>query len=197
MGGTKNPDIPRILSQRPDLVILERDENTLEAARSLEAAGIPLLVLEIRSVRDCLKALLRLGEAVGAPEEARKWEASLRARLGRKPRGGKRALVLVWKDPWMCVGPETYVGDLARRAGLRILGPARYGTLGDVDLETLDPEVVLLPDEPFRFTRRHAEELGRRLPRARIIRVEGRALTWYLSRTEAALEQMDHLLEIP
>lgn len=197
MGGTKNPDIPRIQSQRPDLVILERDENTLEAARALEAGGAPLLVLEIRSVRDCLKAFRRLGDAVGLPEAGRAREASLRARLGSLPRKGRRGLVLVWKDPWMCAGADTYVGDLARRAGLALVGPGGYGTLDDAALEALDPEVLLLPDEPYRFTKRHAEELRRRFPAAKVLQVEGRAFTWYLSRTEAALEQVEHLLETP
>jgi endonuclease III len=197
MGGTKTPDIPRILSQRPDLVILERTENTLETARVLGAAGVPLLVLDIRSVRDCLKGFRQLGEAVGAATQAREREASLQARLRPLPRRGRRGVVLVWKDPWIGAGARTYVGDLARRAGLTIPGPEGYGTLTDEELAALDPEVILLPDEPFRFNRRHAEELRRSFPRARVIPVEGRVLTWYLSRTEAALGYLETLLETP
>ncbi|MDP2875895.1 MAG: endonuclease III, partial [Holophaga sp.] len=52
LGGTKDPDIPGIVAQRPDLVILEKDENTREAAEALQAAGIPVHVLKIRSVAD-------------------------------------------------------------------------------------------------------------------------------------------------
>lgn len=193
MGGTKNPDLPRILSQRPDLVILERDENTLEAAQALEAAGVPILVLEIRSLADCLRAFRILGDAVGAPEAGRAREDALKALLKPVRKKGRRTLTLIWKDPWMSAGPDTYVADLTRQAGLLPVGPERYPALTDGDLEALAPQVVLLPSEPYRFTRRHRDELARRLPGAEVRLVDGRAFTWYLSRTEDALAQLRDL----
>ena len=193
MGGTKNPDLPRILSQRPDLVILEREENTLATAQALEAAGIPMLVLEIRSLKDCLKAFRTLGAAVGVPALGRAREASLKALLRPAGKGGPRALSLIWKDPWMSAGPDTYVGDLVRHAGFTPVGPPGYPVLSEEALAALDPGVVLLPSEPYRFTRRHAEGLRKRLPSAKVRLVDGRAFTWYLSRTEAALQQLEAL----
>jgi endonuclease-3 len=198
MGGTKNPDIPRILSQRPDLVILERDENTRETAQALETAGVPLLVLEIHSLKDCLAAFRILGDAVGAPEAARAREASLKALLKPVRKKGPRALALVWKDPWMAAGPDTYVADVLRQAGLTPVGPGRYPVLSTEDLEALELQVLLLPSEPYRFSRRHAEELAKRLPSTTVRLVDGRALTWYLSRSEEALRQLTELVkELP
>jgi hypothetical protein len=95
----------------------------------------------------------------------------------------------------MSAGPGTYVADLARQAGFLAVGPDRYPVLADGDLEALAPQVVLLPSEPYRFTRRHRDELARRLPKARVLQVDGRALTWYLSRTEEALVQLHELAE--
>jgi len=198
MGGTKDPDIPRILSQRPDLVVMERDENTREAAEALAQAGVPLLVLEIRGVRDCLKAFRQLGEAVGLPEAGRERAGALEALLRPAPRKGPRTLVMVWKDPWIAAGPDTYVGDLARQAGFRAVGDPGYPRLDDGALEALDPRVVLLPSEPYRFTARHRDALAKVLPGAQVRLVEGRALTWYLSRTEEALLQLRTLFsELP
>jgi endonuclease-3 len=196
VGGTKNPDLGRIADLRPDLVILEQDENTKAAAEALAAAGLELLVLRIRSLEDCLAAYLQLGEAVGLPEAGRERAEALRAALGPRPRRrrGPRALVLVWKGPWMSAGPDTYVGDLVRRAGLTPIGPERYPTLSDADLDALDPEVVLLPDEPYKFTARHQAELQKRFPGARVLRLDGRHLTWYLSRTVQALAALEALL---
>ena len=190
VGGTKNPDLARIISLRPDLVILERDENTLEAAQALEAAGLRLLVLEVRSVKDCLKALVVLGDAVGVPEAGRQRAAALKAMLKPRPAKGPRTLVLIRKDPWMSSGPGTYVADLVRQAGMTPIGPERYPVLSEAELEALAPEVVLLPSEPYRFTRRHQAELARRLPRAEVRCLDGRGLTWYLSRTEDALRSL-------
>lgn len=190
VGGTKTPDLPRIVSLRPDLVILERDENTREAAEALVAAGLKLLVLEIRSLKDCLKAYRELGDAVGRPGAGRERAEALEALLKGRPRKGPRTLTLVWKDPWMSAGAGTYVADVVRQSGLTPIGPERYPTLTDADLAALDPEVILLPDEPYRFTARHQAELQKRFPRARVRKLDGRHLTWYLSRTRQALEAL-------
>jgi endonuclease-3 len=187
VGGTKNPDIPRILSLRPDLVIMEQDENTLQAAEALRAAGLELLVLRIHSLKDCLEAFRQLGAAVGLPALGQARAEALKAMLKARPRKGPPTLTLIWKDPWMSAGPDTYVSDLVRQSGLTPIGPDRYPTLTDAELDALDPQVLLLPDEPYRFTARHQTELQRRFPFASVRRLDGRYLTWYLSRTEQAL----------
>jgi len=197
VGGTKTPDIQRIISLRPDLVILERDENTREAAEELEAAGLRLLVLTIRSLKDCLAAFRELGAAVGRPGLGEARAVALEALLEPRRRKGPRTLTLIWKDPWMSAGPDTYVSDVARQAGLTPVGPDRYPVLTDAELAALEPQVILLPDEPYRFTARHQAELQRRFPAARVLRLDGRHLTWYLSRTEAALEALADLLKRP
>ena len=187
VGGTKTPDLQRILSLRPDLVIMEQDENTLAAAEALRAAGLRLLVLRIRSLKDCLEAYRQLGAAVGLPALGEARAAALKALLKARPARGPRTLTLIWKDPWMSAGPDTYVSDVVRQAGLTPIGPDRYPSLTDAELEALDPEVLLLPDEPYRFTARHQAELQRRFPRAAVRRLDGRHLTWYLSRSELSI----------
>jgi endonuclease-3 len=193
VGGTKDPDLAMIIALRPDLVILERDENTRAAGEALAAAGLNLLVLEVHSVRDCLGALASLGAAVGAVESARARAATLKKLIRARPGKGPRTLVLIWKDPWMCAGPGTYVADLVAQAGMTPIGPGRYPALTELELEALDPDRILLPSEPYRFTRRHQADLARRFPRAEVRCLDGRALTWYLSRTEAALRQLREL----
>lgn len=188
VGGTKNPDLDRIKDLAPDLVILERDENPREVAEALTALGIPWLALEIRTVKDCVRALRQLGKALGAEAAAEARAAALEAALKGRRRKGPRAIALVWKDPWMSAGPDTYPGDLLRQGGLTPIGPDRYPVLTDPDLEALAPEVILLPTEPYRFNRRHQAELQKRFPGAGVRLVDGQALTWYLSRTEAGLD---------
>jgi len=199
VGGTKTPDIPRIIALRPDLVIMERDENTLAAAEALAAAGLRLLVLKVRSLKDCLTAFRQLGDALGLGSVGRDRAAGLKAVLASRSAGntgrtrpgqGPRTLTLIWKQPWMCSGPDTYVGDLVRQAGLTPIGPGGYPVLTEAELDGLEPQVILLPDEPFRFTARHQAELQLRFPRAEVRRMDGRGLTWYLSRTEQALQAL-------
>ncbi len=188
VGGTKNPDLGRIRDLAPDLVILERDENPKDVADALTALGIPWLALEIRTVRDCVAALRELGSRLGVPEAGEARATALAASLKGRPRKGPRALALIWKEPWMTAGPDTYVGDLLRQGGFTPIGPDRYPVLSDGDLEALAPEVILLPTEPYRFNRRHQAEVQKRFPNATVHLVDGQALTWYLSRTETGLD---------
>jgi len=187
VGGTKDPDLVKIAALAPDLVILEKDENPKAVADALTKLGIPWMALEVKTVRDCLVAWKQLGDTLDAEAEAAKRIASLKALLPKRTKKGPRALTLIWREPWMAAGPDTYVGDLARQAGFTPIGPDRYPQLDDADIEALDPALILLPTEPYRFNARHAAELRKRFPRARVEIVDGQAVTWYLSRTEEGL----------
>jgi len=193
VGGTKDPDLDRIRDLAPDLVILEKDENPKSAADALTALGIPWLALEVRTLKAAAAELRRLGAAVGAAEAGEARAAALEARLKGRRRKGPRALVLIWKDPWMGAGPDTYLGDLLRYAGLTPIGPEGYPSLTEEELSALAPQLLLLPTEPYRFNRRHAAELQRRFPDAAVQVVDGQALTWYLSRTEEGLDLLESL----
>ncbi len=194
VGGTKDPDLEAIRALAPDLVILETDENPKEVAEGLTKLGIPWLALEIRTVADCAKAWLQLGRALGREAEAQARATELKTLLKARPRKpGPRALTLIWRDPWMAAGPDTYVADLARQAGLTPIGPDRYPALTEAEIEALDPDLILLPTEPYRFNARHQAELSKRFPRAQVNLVDGQAMTWYLSRTEEGLELLRSL----
>ena len=193
VGGTKDPDFVRIRDLAPDLVILEKDENPKAAAEALTALGIPWLALEIRTVKDCAMALRQLGARIGASEIAETRAKGLEAMLKGRRRKGPRTLALIWRDPWMSAGPDTYVGDLLQQGGLTPIGPDRYPVLSDAALVALAPQLILLPTEPYRFSRRHQVELQKQFPGAKVRLVDGQALTWYLSRTEAGLDLVRNL----
>jgi endonuclease-3 len=190
VGGTKDPKLQRIRDLRPDLVILERDENRKAAAEGLTALGVPWLALEVRTLKDCAKAWRQLGGLFGLEAVAEARAAALEAQLPKRTRKGPRTLVLIWHRPWMSAGPDTYLGDLVRQAGLTPIGPPRWATLSEDALRREDPELILLPTEPYKFTRTHVNELRKRFPGARIELVDGQAVTWYLSRTEAGLAML-------
>jgi hypothetical protein len=82
------------------------------------------------------------------------------------------------------------MGDLVRHAGFTPIGPTRWSELSEAALKALEPDVILLPTEPFRFTKRHVNELQKRFPEAAIHLLDGQAMTWYLSRTEDGLAML-------
>jgi ABC-type Fe3+-hydroxamate transport system substrate-binding protein len=177
--GTKNPDLAGIGRLSPGLVLANQEENRKVDVERLRAAGIPVWVTVIRTVDEAVASLRRMfREALGWPEPA--WLGAAE-RVWAEPVGGPavRAVIPVWRDPWMVVGSETFTGDLAARIGLaNVYGdhPERYPHVSLEDLSARQPDLVVLPDEPYRFTADDGPEVfqGRR-----VALVEGRSLTWY------------------
>jgi ABC-type Fe3+-hydroxamate transport system substrate-binding protein len=177
--GTKNPDLRAVAALRPDLVLANREENReLDVAR-LRAAGIAVWVTVIESLDQALNSLRRLlTEALGAGEPA--WLVAAR-RSWAEPVGepGARVVVPVWRDPWMVVGSRTFTGDLLARLGLRhVFGthPGRYPHVELAEILAARPDLVVLPDEPYRFSATDGPESFGPTP---VALVEGRLLTWY------------------
>ncbi len=190
VGGTKDADLTKIRDLAPDLVLLEKDENPKETAEGLTALGIPWRVFEIKTLKDCIGAWRELGTLLGVPDQAKARAKALEGALKGRKKKGPRTLTLIWKGPWMAAGEDTYLGDLVRQSGLTPIGGNGYPTLGEEELDAFVPDIVLLPTEPYRFNARHQGELQKRFPEARVLLVDGQAMTWYLSRTEEGLEQL-------
>ncbi|WKV74941.1 helical backbone metal receptor [Streptomyces sp. PCS3-D2] len=179
IGGTKNPDVRRIAELRPDLVIANEEENRAPDLAALRAAGVEVLVTEIRDLPQALRELDRvLVGALGLPRPA--WLADAEAAWARvEPVGELTAFVPVWRRPWMVLGRDTFAGDLLARLGVRNVyaGHAeRYPKIPVEELAAAGCDLVVLPDEPYRFTAADGPEAFPGLPAAL---VDGRHLTWY------------------
>ncbi len=208
VGGTKKVDVEGVLGLEPDLVVAVREENTREDIEGLEEAGVPVFVGAPETVADALGMLGELAERVGAPEA----EAVLgpiervygRLREEDRQEGSNRArrvFVPIWKGPYMSVGSDTYVHDVLETCGgENVCGSStRYPIVDLGEIEDLEPEIVLLPDEPYPFS---AEDLSEfyalDVPAAREDRVhlvDGKLLTWYGPRMASSLAQLAALLK--
>lgn len=177
IGGTKNPDVERVAALAPDLVVANDEENRAPDLDALREAGLDVLVTDIRTVDDALTQIAQLLDRVDAPE--RRWLDAARAAWAAHPADGPvhaTAVVPIWRRPWMHVGRDTYAGDVLRRLGVvnALAGHAeRYPRVELDDLPAHD--LVVLPDEPYRFTADDGPEAFS----APCALVDGRALTWY------------------
>ncbi|MFF5536077.1 helical backbone metal receptor [Streptomyces cinerochromogenes] len=180
IGGTKNPDIDRILALAPDLVIANEEENRAPDLDALRAAGLHVLVTEVRSVPQAFAELDRVLTACGAPARPAWLDAAEAAWAGLPgPAGRTRAVVPVWRRPWMVLGRDTFAGDVLARLGVDHVyagHPERYPRVPLEELRAAGAELVVLPDEPYRFTADDGPEAFPGLPCAL---VSGRHLTWY------------------
>ncbi len=199
LGGTKHPDLERIRALRPDLVIANREENRRKDVERLEAAGIPVWVTYPRSVREGARLLRELA-ALGAGPEALAGvvEPVERAVDDAEARAGApraRVFCAIWRDPWMAVGGDTYADDLLRLCGGENVFAGReerrYPRVTLAEVEAAQPEVILLPDEPYAFGPADVAELLRLDVRAaregRIHLVDGTLVSWYGPRIARAI----------
>jgi ABC-type Fe3+-hydroxamate transport system substrate-binding protein len=176
--GTKNPDVRRIIELAPDVVLLNKEENRELDHQRLRDAGIAVWVTVIEDVDSALRSLARLfTAALDLPIPP--WLTAATEQLGGPvPEPVARAVVCVWRDPWMVVGSSNFATDLLRRIGVENVyadHAGRYPQMPLADIKAAGADIVVLPDEPYQFT---AEDGPEEFPgKARL--VSGRSLTWY------------------
>jgi ABC-type Fe3+-hydroxamate transport system substrate-binding protein len=187
----------------PDLVIVNTDENRIQTFEQLQSLGLNLLVTSTDSLDQVEAAWLQLGNATRTRYLARQYrEAISDARaFNRESLRGVRplsTLIPVWRDPWMVSGSGTYMESMLAECGFRnVLSQSdrkwakiALNEAGDAFGLPERPEVILLPSEPYHFDETDRDslvELGFR--REQILLVDGMLLSWWLSRTNSALEQ--------
>jgi ABC-type Fe3+-hydroxamate transport system substrate-binding protein len=178
VGGTKWPDLDRVLALAPDLVIANAEENRAEDVAALRAAGVRVWMTAPATVDQALDGLSRLCRALDRPDPA--WLAGARGFWADPPRvAPATAVVPVWRRPWMVLGRDTFAGDVLGRLGVRnvFAGHAdRYPKLAKDDPGAVVADLVVFPDEPYAFTPDDGPEAW---PRCRPAFVSGRHLTWY------------------
>lgn len=201
VGGTKDPDVARIASLQPDLVVVNDEENRLEDVDRLRNLGVPLHEMSPRSVAEVGPAVAALAVAVGAkvpdPFGRETWREWLGAHRRRREGPPLRTFVLVWRRPWMTLAGDTYGSSL-----LDLLGcfnvftgqGVRYPTVELTEAAERQPALVLLPTEPYPFKERHVAEVAEGIPDAAVTIVDGQDLFWWGIRTPGAVERLAGVL---
>ena len=178
VGGTKWPDVGRVLGLQPDLVLANAEENRPEDVAALRAAGVRVEVTAFATVDEALDGLDEVAALLGV--RAPGWLAAARAAWADPPRlPDVSAVVPIWRRPWMVLGRDTFAGDVLARLGVRNVfsaSPDRYPRLAAADFAGVHADLVVLPDEPYAFTREDGPEAW---PQCRPAFVSGRHLTWY------------------
>jgi ABC-type Fe3+-hydroxamate transport system substrate-binding protein len=204
VGGEKNPKLELIRELGADLVIANVEENLREHVETLRGWGIAVHVVYPRTVAAGIALVRELGEVVGAPARGAALADALAARLAatQERLAGRRAARVfcpIWRNPYMTLNGDTYVHDmLATCGGENVFAgaPKRYPEVTLAEVAAAAPEVILFPDEPYRFRRVHAADFDAYpdLRAARFHLVDGKLLSWYGPRIGEALETLPALL---
>ena len=202
VGGTKSPDLARILDLSPDLVFANAEENRREDVEALRAAGVEVDVTLPRSVAEVPVCIRRWGELLGTSEEAStladRVEAARRDLEARRPASAFRYAYWIWKDPWMAVSDDTYVADLLRLVGGQNVYGAdeeRYPTTSPAEALSRGASVHLFASEPYPFNEEKHGELVEKTfgPQTRRVFVDGDDFCWHGVRTLEGLKAADAL----
>ncbi len=205
VGGTKTPKTERILELRPDLVLMNEEENRLEDAESLRAGGVECHVSFPKTAIDAADMVRSIGEATGRPDEAERIAHEIEEKAREAREGGTglprvRYVYLIWREPLMSVSSDTFISDLLRLpGGDNVFGakPMRYPVVEAEELAVAAPHAVLLSTEPFPFQEKHVDEIARGTGLAPEIFhiVDGELLSWHGSRTPRGIEYAARVIE--
>jgi ABC-type Fe3+-hydroxamate transport system substrate-binding protein len=200
IGGEKDPDLAAIRALQPDLVVANIEENVREHVETLRGWDIPVWVTYPRTVAQGLAMIRELAELTGTTARAAAILADLeplyaRVRAATARRRPVPIFYPIWRAPWMTINADTYIHDLLDVCGAaNVFGdqPARYPIVTLDEMAARRPEVIVLPNEPFRFRRAHIQDFAPyadvpAVRAGRIHLVDGKAFSWHGPRVGEAL----------
>jgi ABC-type Fe3+-hydroxamate transport system substrate-binding protein len=154
VGGTKKIVQSRIIEAQPDLIICNKEENTQDIVSFCDTVA-PVYVSDVSTLENALDMIRDVGVLTGASFKAK----SLARNIGQafkqlsKPDQIKRALYLIWKEPYMAVGGDTFINDMLEKAGFDNVCKEmeRYPEFTMDQMVELQPDVIFLSTEPYPF----------------------------------------------
>lgn len=182
VGGTKNYRFEVIDSLQPDLIIGNKEENDQEGIAKL-ASKYPVWMSAILMVEDSLKMILELGKITDTQSKAEEIVNQLKVDLNSPMPHRGTAVYLIWNDPIMVAGQDTFINEMLSIAGFKnLIETSRYPEVMSEDLQALAPDYLLLSSEPFPFKEKHLDFFKTFLPRAKVMIVDGELFSWYGTR---------------
>lgn len=145
IGSLFPPDLERISLTRPDLVLMI--DGAAKVRAHFERTGVPVLVLQPRTLAELQTHALLLGTALDEQARGKALAASLQPAV--PPTGGPTAIYLASAEPAYAAGPRTFIADMLRHAGARPLDLKLPGDWPQVPLERLalaKPDVIIAAD---------------------------------------------------
>jgi len=181
VGGTKNPRLDKIRDANPDYIVANKEENKREHINELRQE-FEVNLTDIATIEDALITIHELGKELGAEDESEKLIRQINEVLDEIPEEPPlRTAYLIWKDPYMTVGKDTYIHNVMKHWKLEnVFGDeTRYPKVSFYDITEKNPELILLSSEPYPFKEKHLAEFEEAFPNTRILLTEGEWFSWY------------------
>jgi len=199
VGGTKGIKIDTIRQLEPDLIIANKEENVKEQIVELEK-HFPIYISDVKNLQQAYEMIAQVSLITHKIEKGLELVEDIHHRFERirffSTEKMVRAAYLIWKDPYMTAGGDTFIHDMMRRCGMKNVFETleRYPPITIKDLQDAAPKVLLLSSEPFPFKEKHVAELQPLLPQTKVLLVDGEMFSWYGSRLLFAPAYFEQLI---
>ena len=179
IGGTKNLNLDKIKALKPDLIIANKEENE---KLQIEELGkyFEIWLTDIENLQDNQNFLTELGTLLNKQGLALNFNEKINVIFdSSKELAPKKVAYLIWKNPYMTVGSDTFIHEIIEKLGFTNLfeDSKRYPEISVNQMK--EAEYVFLSSEPFPFQQKHIDELQKELPDSKIMLVDGEAFSWY------------------
>ena len=167
VGGAVNPSLEAIAALHPDLVLVTKNLNRLETVQALADLGIPSYATDPHTVDAIIASIARLADLLGAPEtgaaltaDLERQLADLHERLASVP--PRRVLFIVWTEPLISIGKDTFIADALRHAGaISVIDSSRdWPQVNLEEVVRLQPEFLIFVESHFGAAPHSAEALA-------------------------------------
>lgn len=196
VGGTKNLRLDLIRSLSPDLIIANKEENVKEQIEEL-SAEFNLLLTDVNTFDEAIEMIHTIGAMTNTKECADRMVSEVQEAFSSLIHSGtkKRVIYLIWRDPFMAAGTNTFIHSMIEKIGLvNCISAERYPELSVREMQEFNPDYILLSTEPYPFKEEHKKEFMP-LSENKIIVVDGEMFSWYGSRLKLAPVYFKQLLK--
>ena len=185
VGGTKSLDIEKIISLKPDLIIANKEENIKEQIEAL-AIKFNVWVTDVNNFEDALAMIQDIGKLTGKEAETLALNVFIKKQFAllRTNKIFINTAYLIWKDPCMTIGGDTFINNMLQLAGFKNIfaDRLRYPEVTIDEIKNAECRLLFLSSEPYPFAQKHIDELQPYLPGVKIILADGEMFSWYGSR---------------
>ena len=196
IGGTKNINVEKIKSLNPTLIIANKEENSKETIELLEQE-CAVWVSDVYDFDSALKMIQQIALICNKIEKGNEIITNIKDNFNLiKVQQNKTAIYLIWSNPFMSVGGDTFINGMLEKVGFENLfkKSTRYPETSLEEIHAKNPEYILLSSEPYPFKEKHLNMFQKEFPNSKVEIVNGEMFSWYGSRMKKAAKYFQKIL---
>lgn len=201
VGGTKNIKVDKIKALQPDIILCNKEENSLEIINSLKNVA-PIHISDIYSLDDAYELIEMYGDLFEVQQKAlaliQDIKSEHKSYLSSHQSSKKQKVAyFIWREPWMLAANNTFINTMLNEINcINVFQDvSRYPEINLDNPILQEAETIMLSSESYPFKDKHIKELNEKLSNANVLLVDGEMFSWYGSRLRYAFQYFQTLLK--